>query len=218
LSTQPHQPETPPPVDDASEEDLGKPQPALVIFLLIPLLGILAALGMVVVDLQSRDAQAPLPTFTAPDLNGAQELINYAAPDFTLPMLDGETQISLDDYAGRILFINFWQTTCVPCITEMPEFMDFFGDQDPDEVALLAINVDETPEMVEAFFEEYDIAGIPVAMDRDSTVRRDYGVMGFPMTFVITSEGVVRFMNIGTLEYDDLEEYVELLQDEQVSS
>ena len=186
----------------------GNPSPVLVLFLVLPLLGILAALLMVASEIrEQRTEQAAISQITG----NPSALVNYAAPDFTLEMLDGQP-IALSDYQGKILFLNFWQTTCVPCITEMPEFLDFMADQNPEEVALLAVNVAETPTLVREFFATNDIIGIPTAMDTDSIVRNQYGVMGFPMTFIINAEGVVRSLFIGGMTYDDMEAALELAQ------
>jgi len=200
--------ELPPLLPEQSLPENGNPSPVLVIFLMLPLLGILAALLMVATEM--RNQRTTQDGFTQISDNPAT-LVNYAAPDFTLPTLDGR-QVSLADYRGKTLFLNFWQTTCVPCITEMPEFLDFMADQNPDTVALLAINVAETPGLVREFFAANDIIGIPTALDSDSAVRNQYGVIGFPMTFIINAEGVVRFLNIGGMTYDDMEEFLYLAQ------
>jgi peroxiredoxin len=194
--------------ESPSTTEHGNPSPVLVIFLVLPLLGILAALLMVASEIRSQRAeQATLSQITG----NPSALVNYAAPDFTLSMLDGQP-IALSDYRGKTLFLNFWQTTCVPCITEMPEFLDFMADQNPNEVALLAVNVAETPTLVREFFATNDIIGIPTALDVDSIVRNQYGVVGFPMTFIINAEGVVRSLFIGGMTYDDMEAALELAQ------
>jgi cytochrome c biogenesis protein CcmG, thiol:disulfide interchange protein DsbE len=187
--------------------DNANPSPVLVIFLVLPLLGILVALLMVATEMRNQRTQDGITQI----VDNPATLINYAAPDFNLPTLDGQ-QVSLADYRGKILFLNFWQTTCVPCITEMPEFLDFMADQNPDKVALLAINVAESPGLVREFFATNDIIGIPTALDNDSAVHNEYGVHGYPMTFIINEEGVVRFLSIGGLNYDDMEEYLNLVQ------
>jgi peroxiredoxin len=197
-----------PPNEQSPPTEHSNPSPVLVIFLVLPLLGILAALLMVASEIRSQRAeQATLSQITG----NPSALVNYAAPDFTLSMLDGQP-ISLSDYRGKTLFLNFWQTTCVPCITEMPEFLDFMADQNPNEVALLAVNVAETPTLVREFFATNDIIGIPTALDIDSIVRNQYGVVGFPMTFIINAEGVVRSLFIGGMTYDDMEAALELAQ------
>lgn len=195
-------------------EDIGTPSPVLVVFLVMPLIGILIALGMVATDLREQRAATPDDTFVP--VQNAPTLVNYAAPDFTLDNLDGQ-EVALSDYRGKVVYLNFWQTTCPPCIEEMPDFRDFIEDTNPDEVVLLTVNVDETPADVRDFFARIDLQGIPVVMDTNSEVRRAYGVQGFPVTFIIDTEGVVRFMNIGLLTYDDMEEYLELMQNPDVT-
>ncbi|MCA9912297.1 MAG: TlpA family protein disulfide reductase [Anaerolineae bacterium] len=189
--------------------DDGKPSPVLIIFLVIPLLGILVALLMVAGDMRTQNN---IPQELPPELAGtAPSLVNQPAPDFTLPSLEGP-DVTLSDYRGRVVFVNFWQTTCPPCVEELPEFREFFADQDPAEVALLAVNVDETRQTIMDFFTENNIIGIPVVLDSDSSVRRTYGVMGYPVTFVINTEGVVRFTKIGSMTYDEMEDYLDLAQ------
>ena len=196
-------------------DDIGTPSPALVVFLVLPLLGILAALVMVAMDLRDQRALQN-PDLTIDPVQSAPTLVNYPAPEFTLNNLDGQ-EVALSDYRGKIVYLNFWQTTCPPCIEEMPDFRDFINDTNPDEVALLTVNVDETVTDVNEFFARIDLQGIPVVMDTNSEVRRAYGVQGFPVTFIIDAEGVVRFMNIGLLTYDDMEEYLELMQNPEVA-
>jgi thiol-disulfide isomerase/thioredoxin len=191
---------------ESEPEDIGKPAPVLVIFLVIPLLGILVALLMVASELRTQRETV------LPQVEGnPASLVNYAAPDFRLSTLDGQS-VSLETYRGKTLYLNFWQTTCVPCITEMPEFLDFLANQNPDEVALLAVNVNETPGMIREFFATNDILGIPTALDGDASVQQQYGVIGYPTTFIIDEAGVVRYLRIGGMTYDNMAEYLKLAQ------
>ncbi len=204
------------PTPGQKPSDNGSPSPVLIIFLVIPLLGILVALLMVAGELRSQ--QTAVPQDMPPDLAGnAASLVNQVAPDFTLPSLDGP-DVTLSDYRGRVVFVNFWQTTCPPCVEELPEFREFLADHDPAEVTLLAVNVDETRQTITDFFTEHNIVGIPVVLDENSAVRRTYGVMGYPVTFVIDEEGIVRFTMIGSITYDDMEELLDLAQTTEVSA
>lgn len=184
--------------------ETGRPSPVLVIFLIVPLLGILVALLMIA-------AEQPAPAINEASAPSSQSLVSRPAPYFELATLEGET-ISLDDYAGRTLFLNFWQTTCAPCVRELPAFAEFAESQGEDGAAVLAVNFDETSAMVFSFFEENGITGVPVAMDADSSVRRTYGVVQIPVTYVIAPDGTVRFLQIGELTIDDMEEYAELVE------
>lgn len=194
--------------------DGGSPSPVLIVFLLIPLFGILTALAMVAADLRTQRLAAT--NADAPFITGnPATLVGLEAPAFELARLETEDLATLDDYTGDILFLNFWQTTCVPCIEELPDFAEFIEDQGDalTPVHVLAINFGETPGTVLDFFEEYGITGVPVAMDADSQTRRDYGVQGIPVTFVVGPDGVVNYTHIGALTYDQMQEYAALMRD-----
>jgi peroxiredoxin len=190
-----------------TESKTEKPSLVLVIFLIIPLLGILAALLMVVNELQASRGNA-LPT-----LNNPAELANYIAPEFTLNDLNGQP-VSLSDYRGKILFLNFWQTTCPPCVEEMPDFMAFMDEQ-PEDVAWLTINVEESPQTIREFFAVHNFIGVPVVLDPESQMRYAYGVFAFPVNFVIDKEGIVRYVQIGQLSYEDMNNLVATVRGEQ---
>lgn len=188
-----------------NETTTEKPNFGLVVLLIIPLMGILAALIMVVGDLQSRRENAGLPT-----INNPAELTNFAAPDFTLNDMNG-LPVSLSDYRGKILFLNFWQTTCPPCVEELPDYMAFIEDQ-PDDVTWLTVNVEEEAQTVREFFAAHDFIGIPVVLDPDSMARYTYGVFAFPVSFVIDGEGVIRYVKIGQMSYREMTEIVEIVR------
>jgi len=194
---------------DSEEKTARKaaPSPALFIFLIIPLLGIFVALLMVALEPQSE------PTVRNPeDLQArAMSLIDFPAPQFEITDMDGNI-VSLEDYEGRTVFINFWQTTCAPCVRELPAFADFADTQGEEGAAILAINFDETTGDISAFFEANDIPDVPVALDPDSAVRRTYGVEMIPTTFVVDGDGVVRFMKLGEMSFEEMEEYITILE------
>lgn len=186
-------------------ENLGRPAPALIVFLVVPLIGILIAFLMIAADAANRPAEQ------APSV-GPESLVRKQAPAFELATLEGEP-VTLADYAGQTLFLNFWQTTCPPCVRELPAFADFAADQGPDGAAVLAVNFDETSGMIRDFFDANEISGVPVALDPDSRVRRSYAVLQIPVTFVIGPDSVIYFMHMGEMTLDEMEEYAELIEE-----
>ena len=184
------------------------PSRALLLLLIIPLLGIFAALLLQVLEMQkafdAAAAFAPAPPRT---------VIAFRAPDFELPLLDGVTLASPSDYAGRPLFLNFWATWCAPCVRELPALEEFVAthaidDQGP---ALLTINLGESAAKISAFLEDIAVQEIPVALDINQVVKRDYGVQNLPTTFVIDGSGVVRFTKLGEMKYEEMGLYLQSL-------
>ena len=135
-------PETPP---------RGKPSPVLIVFLIFPLLGLMAAIGLAV----SEISKPPPPTPMSVSLEDTS-LINKPAPNFELAGLDGE-RYRLSNYRGQVVFLNFWATWCEPCQRELPTFAQFSSTQASNGAIILAVNLAETPETITDYFKQYDI-------------------------------------------------------------
>jgi peroxiredoxin len=182
-----------------------RPSPVLVIFLIIPILGIVAALLMV---FQNERQQNPDVVDLPAELERrAAALINYTAPSFTVSDLEGKT-VSLDDYQGRVVFLNFWSTDCPPCVRELPAFAQFASEQGDTGAAVLTVNMGETPDMVHDFFAKNDVQGLRVAMDTDLSVGTQYGIIARPVTYIIDGQGIVRSMKAGEITIEEMDDYV----------
>lgn len=183
----------------------------MLLFLILPLFGVFTALLLVFLDGRGQPQ-------TSPGFQPAPQrrIINFRAPDFELPLLDGLTLVSPADYAGRPLFLNFWATWCAPCVRELPAFAEFVASQ-ADNVegpALLTINLGETAAEITGFLQEIGVDNLPVAMDINQVVKRDYGVQNLPTTYVIDDSGMVRHMKLGEMRYEEMEAYLRQLNDE----
>ena len=194
-----------------SKSQLASPSPTLLVLLILPLFGIFVALLMLVLDTRQQPAAA-IPTFV-PAV--PRSVINFEAPDFELPMLDGVSLVSPSDYSGRPLFLNFWASWCAPCVRELPALEAFVADYSGVEngPALLTINLGETAAEISSFLEKIGVQNLPVAMDINQVVKRDYGVQNLPTTFLIDAGGMVRFMKLGEMKYENMEVYLQALKD-----
>ena len=193
-----------------SSRDTARPSPTLLILLILPLFGIFVALLMLAFETRRQPAAAP--TFApAPP----RSVVNFKAPDFELPLLDGVTLVSPSDYAGRPLFLNFWATWCQPCVRELPAFEEFIAEHSADEngPALLTINLGETAAEISGFLAEIGVRNLPVAMDINQVVKLDYGVQNLPTTFVIDGEGRVRHLKLGEMKLEEMETYLTTLEE-----
>ncbi len=135
-----------------------------------------------------------------PLLSGAAAapIIGAQAPDFTLMDVEGRA-VQLSAQRGRAVVLNFWATWCEPCRLEMPLLQETYQERGPDRMLVLGVNLDEPLETVAAFRDELDLT-FPLLLDPDGEVQRLYRVFGYPTTFVIDSDGVVRAIEIGVLD------------------
>ena len=129
-----------------------------------------------------------------------------SAPDFTLTDLQGN-EISLSDYEGKVIFLNFWATWCPPCRAEIPGFVEMYEKHKDMGMEILGISLDEAgKEKVLNFVKKYKI-NYPVALGTNKIVR-DYRPGNFvPSTIIIDKNGKIRHKHIGYLNKRTLEKY-----------
>ena len=154
----------------------------------------------------------PMPTPEPVTPIPAKAAANSPMIDFTLPSLDGQT-VHLSDYQGRIVFLNFWATWCVPCQKELPAFQAFQQEQSgADSPVILAVNMLETADKVQPFLDGLGVSGLHVLLDTDGKVSDSYGIFNLPVTFVIDQKGIVRYPKYGPMTVADLSSYVQAVQ------
>ena len=125
----------------------------------------------------------------------ATATIGQPAPDFKLQNLDGES-VSLSDFKGKAVLVNFWATWCGPCRIEMPYLQEIYEEWSEQGLVLLAVNIGESPAKVKDFMEKYNLS-FPVLLDAKTTVAREYNVSGIPTTFFIDKDGVIQVKIVG---------------------
>jgi peroxiredoxin len=121
---------------------------------------------------------------------------NRLAPDFELPDVDGN-KFRLSQFRGKTVVLNFWTTTCQPCLEEMPSLADFAKVvRQRKDVVVLTVSTDATKEIATSALQtllKEPKAPFLVLLDPDSTVVRDkYGTSLFPETWIIDPKGVIR--------------------------
>jgi len=128
------------------------------------------------------------------------------APAFTLTATDG-AKVSLADFAGKAVVINFWATYCPPCKAEMP----LLKTAVPRAGArLVLINEGESPAMANAFLAQIGM-GQPSLLDPDLAVGRQYGLSALPMTIFVRADGTIDRKQIGQLDERVLESELSIL-------
>jgi peroxiredoxin len=108
-------------------------------------------------------------------------------PDFSLTNAGGK-KISLKDFRGKTLFLNFWATWCEPCREEMPAMEKLYQEYKNNNFVVLAINVKDRREQALAFVKELKLT-YPIAFDPNAEVATLYGAWGLPTTYIIGPKG-----------------------------
>jgi len=144
----------------------------------------------------------------APDVQQvAAPVLNAPAPAFMLRNLSGE-EISLADYRDQVVLLNFWATWCTTCRAEFPALQADYERLREQGFVVLAVNYDEPASLVQEYVDEMGLT-MPVLLDPGARTVGQYRVRGFPTSFVIDENGVIRAIHIGLLTEETIKQYLE---------
>ena len=131
------------------------------------------------------------------------------APNFTLKNLKGE-EVSLEDYRGKLVLVNFWATWCKYCDMEMPDLQRL--DEENEDLVVLAVNVQEDKETVEAYIEKggYEFE---VVLDEEGEIATMYLVYGLPNSYFIDEEGILLGRVPGAMTYDQMVQVLDSIRE-----
>jgi len=124
------------------------------------------------------------------------------APDFTLTSLEGET-VSLSDYTGRPVLINFWASWCPPCREEFPELASAREAHADSGFEILGVTSNDSEDGARRFVADAK-AEWPMLPDTGGATWAAYGGVGLPTSFFIDAEGIVQRVHIGPLNEEQL--------------
>ena len=138
--------------------------------------------------------------------------IGSAAPDFTVQ--DAGRAVTLSQFKGQVVVLNFWATWCPPCIEEMPSLVQMQQRMRAKGVTVLAVSVDVDQSNYQRFLRDHNVDLLSVR-DADQKSNALYGTFKFPETYIIDRNGVVRRKFIGAVDWTepDVIEYLSKLSD-----
>jgi cytochrome c biogenesis protein CcmG/thiol:disulfide interchange protein DsbE len=132
-----------------------------------------------------------------------EKLVNVgdSAPDFTITAENGKP-VSLSNFGGKVLVLNFWATWCPPCVEEMPSLSKFAADFKGKGVVVLGVSVDKDSNAYKNFIRSLDPAFL-TANDPEQKINLEYGTVQYPETYIIDSHGKVLNKIISSANWTD---------------
>ena len=128
--------------------------------------------------------------------------VGSAAPEFHAHRLHSTQQVSLDTYKGQVLLINVWATWCGPCRIEMPSIEALYRDYGPFGLKVVGVSIDDVgDDQIAAFAKEFGLT-FDVVHDSSFKIEKDYQVTGYPSTFIVGKDGVIRKKWIGQADWN----------------
>jgi peroxiredoxin len=152
----------------------------------------------------------PLPPTWTPTLPPEGLTVGRTAPNFTLKDSSGRT-VSLRDFRGKPVIINFWASWCIPCRSEMPDLNALYLDSQNKQLIVLGVNTDDSNRSAaEQFVREKNLAFL-ILWDTNNAVKRQYNLRALPTSFFIDATGVIRAIVEGSMLRETMNAKVALI-------
>jgi peroxiredoxin len=128
--------------------------------------------------------------------------VGSAAKDFSLQ--DSDRKVNLNQFRGQVLVLNFWATWCPPCVEELPSLMNMQDRLRGRGVVVLGVSIDVDQAAYHRFLKERNVNFLTV-LDPEQKVAGMYGTSGWPETYIIDRQGVLRRKFIGPVDWNSPE-------------
>jgi len=182
-----------------SDDPVRDPSPSRALLLLALALFLLSAL-IVAYSLGARSGMEgrTLPLAQLPELPAARQ----AAPGFSLPSLRGSERISLADFRGQVVVLNFFASWCAPCALEAADLERAWQASKDRGVVFLGVAIQDQPDDARAFLQRHGIT-YPAVIDTTGEVMQAYRVTAIPTTFFLDPEGRITGRHAGIFVGDE---------------
>jgi cytochrome c biogenesis protein CcmG/thiol:disulfide interchange protein DsbE len=128
--------------------------------------------------------------------------IGSSAPNFTVQ--DSDRSVTLSQFRGQVVVLNFWATWCAPCVEEMPSLVEMQRRMKAKGITVVAVSTDVDQNAYKHFIKDHNVNLLTV---RDANQKSSalYGTFKFPETYVIDRDGVMRRKFIGAVDWTEPE-------------
>ena len=131
-----------------------------------------------------------------------------SAPFLVLPLLGEDRQVSLSEYKGKIVYIDFWASWCGPCRQSLPLYEELYSRLPKDRFQILAVNLDEKLKDADNFLKRHPVS-YPVLLDPSGNSARAWSVLAMPSSYLVDHDGKIsrvyvgfELSHIGNIEHD----------------
>jgi cytochrome c biogenesis protein CcmG/thiol:disulfide interchange protein DsbE len=147
----------------------------------------------------------------------AEASLNTPAPEVTFKDLD-DKDVSLAQYRGKVVLVNFWATWCEPCQVEIPWLIEIQQKYSPKGFTVLGLDVDDEGKSAVAPFvakERFDVNGrklpmnYPIVLGNDAVADKFGGLLGYPTSFLIYRDGKIIKKIQGLISYEEITKIIE---------
>jgi cytochrome c biogenesis protein CcmG/thiol:disulfide interchange protein DsbE len=135
--------------------------------------------------------------------------VGERAPDGTLERLGSDGTATVSDYRGRWTLLNFWASWCQPCRGEAPLLERFWREHRGDGVTVVGIDLDDTTDDALGFIREFGLTYPQLRSADGARWRDDYGMTGFPESFLLDPDGRLAVIRRGPLDRRVISEQIE---------
>lgn len=143
------------------------------------------------------------------DKKNQENIPKEKAIDFKLKDLNGKN-VSLSDFKGKKVLLNFWATWCPPCRAEMPDIEKLYLEDKDSDLVILAVNLGEDTQTVKSFIDKNKY-NFNILLDSDQAVAIKYNIVSIPTSFFIDKEGNIVSKKVGAMSIEEMRDNVNLL-------
>lgn len=118
------------------------------------------------------------------------------APAFRLPTFDSGQAVSLADFRGKVVFVDFWASWCSPCRQSLPLYDKLRENYATADFAVLAVGLDEDVADAKAFLAEHPVK-YTTLQNPQGDVAKAFDLKGMPSSYLIDRDGIVRARHVG---------------------